>query len=96
MRWPGDTVATRRLPPLLGPSSPGPTAGSRNLAEGRQVDSPEVKETQFEGIREDAWLLRFGPAINEEDKHTKALSQKLNVFFFLFLHDMFWCYGLTC
>lgn len=38
--WPGSRVGTRRLPPPPGPSSPGPTAGSRNLAEGRQVDFP--------------------------------------------------------
>lgn len=63
MRWPGDTVATRRLPPLLGPSSPGPTAGSRNLAEGRQVDFPEVKETQVDRMRENAPLLGFGATV---------------------------------
>lgn len=72
MRWPGDTAATRRLPPLLGPSSPGPTAGSRNWAVGRQVDFPEVKETQVDGIGGNA-RLRFGPLIlNEEDKRTQS------------------------
>lgn len=48
--WPGGTVGTQRLPPLLGPSSPGPTAGSRNLAEGRQVDFPKVKRHKSRGL----------------------------------------------